>query len=265
MPQGSKWSNGQNGHVGFGPGTSLYQVTADVAVRKAKRFMKKNMVVLIGLTVALGVGAALVMAARSYAKRDVELSQRPPRESAPAPVPAGESHLGTEIVLPYAVLMEALNKAAPVAETFSGREPFEVNVDKQVQKTVEEQVGGDVGKVLGGLARVVTKVITVNQSEKVKGAIDYAVTIRRDGPIRLSVHHDRLRVAIPLSVRGHAGLTGDAAKALGLDRKNFKGAITALADCQFGLSRGLVPGDFRATGLRLARGGEGGTGVEGLD
>jgi hypothetical protein len=48
-------------------------------------------------------------------------------------------------------------------------------------------------------------------------------------------------VSVPISATGQAGFTGDVAKALALDKKNFRGALNAFADISLDIGSDWCP------------------------
>jgi hypothetical protein len=110
-----------------------------------------------------------------------------------------------------------------------------------VQKTVEEKVGGDVGKLIGAVALIITKVITVGQTQNLCSDIDYSASIRREGDVVVSQNGAALRFSVPVRADGGVGFAGDLAKVLKLDRKNFRGALTAIVDVRMDIDENWCP------------------------
>ena len=123
-----------------------------------------------------------------------------PAEKAAAYTPATQpSHVAVTVDLPLAELRTAAQQATPENFSKSGTE-------KKCEKTFLGKVCGDV---------------------------KYKFTVKRSGPVHLvpsPAGPGTLRASVPLSFSGHAGLKGDLAKLLDLDKKNFNGAIEARAD-----------------------------------
>jgi hypothetical protein len=189
------------------------------------------------------VGAAL--GARYFWWNPVnrELTERPPRSAKQAPLPTVPSSIQISGFIPYKSLAEALTNELPQTFNHQGRQNVCVDINESVQKSVEETVGGDVGKFLGGVARVVTTVVTVNQLRNVCQDVDFTVEVRRDGPLVLSLapSGNEVRLSVPISVQGDVGFSGDVAKALALDHKNFRGSLIAFADASIDVGANWCP------------------------
>jgi hypothetical protein len=65
--------------------------------------------------------------------------------------------------------------------------------------------------------------------------------VRRDGPVAVGRNGDAVRVSLPIRFDGNAGFRGDLARILGLDRKNFDGALVATLDLRFDLDQQWCP------------------------
>lgn len=170
-----------------------------------------------------------------------ELAERPAEQAAPAPPIKEESFITLNALFPYETLSQALTTALPAAIPLQGRERVCMNVKRQVQKTIEERIGGDAGRLIGGVARIITKVVTVGQVENLCLDVDYRATIRRDGNVIVSQNGDAVRLSVPIRADGQAGFAGDLAKFLKLDKKNFRGALTATADVRLGVDENWCP------------------------
>ena len=172
-----------------------------------------------------------------------ELTERPPRSSSSAPVSPTESTIQVSAVIPYTAIGEAVTKQMPATINDQGRQNVCVDLNETVQKTVEQAIGGDVGKLIGGVARIVTTVVTVNQVRHVCQDVDYRISIERTGPASatLAPSGSAVRVSVPISVSGEVGFSGDVAKALALDRKSFRGSILAFADVSANLGSNWCP------------------------
>jgi hypothetical protein len=174
-------------------------------------------------------------------KKYGELAERPAEQAAPTVPVKEESFITLNALFPYKMLSQALTTALPAEIPLQGRERVCMNVERQVQKTVEERIGGDVGKFIGGVARIITKVVTVGQVENLCLDVDYQATIRRDGNVIVSQNGDSVRLSVPIRADGHAGFTGDLAGFLKLHKKNFRGALTATADVRLGVDENWCP------------------------
>lgn len=198
---------------------------------KDRRFASLSCVVIGLASLVIGCGK----------KEYGELAERPSEQAAPAVPVKEESLITLNALFPYETLSQALTAALPATIPLQGREPVCMNVERQVQKTVEEAIGGDVGKLFGGVARIITKVVTVGQVEKLCLDVDYRATIRRDGNVIVSQNGDAVRLSVPIRADGQAGFTGDLAGFLKLDKKNFRGALTATADVRLGVDENWCP------------------------
>ena len=198
--------------------------------------MKKKVLIVASILVAAAVAFWVW-----WSPADKNLSDKPPRSVGTEGIAATESSIAVSAVIRYAAIANAMNKVAPVDFSTNGRQNVCVNIQEQVKKTVQERVGGDVGKLLGEAAKFVTKVITINQTRHVCQDIDYTVSVHRDGPFTVTPIPGAIRVSVPVSVSGTAGFTGDVANVLKLDKKNFRGSITAFADVSMDIGSNWCP------------------------
>lgn len=192
-------------------------------------------IVIVVLLIVTGSGWAW------WSTRDHELSVKPPHSANSQPLPSTPSSVQATATLPVAVITDAINKAVPASFRLAGRQKVCAQLTEQIKKTVQKAVGGDVGKFLGEVTKFVTEVITVNQTREVCQDVDYHVDISRNGAIDVAGAGDHVRISVPISATGQAGFTGDVAKALALDKKNFRGALNAFADIRLDLGRDWCP------------------------
>jgi hypothetical protein len=174
---------------------------------------------------------------------DRQLTEKPARSGAATALPATLSSIQANIVVPYTTIADAVTRLMPADFSDQGRQNVCVDLNETVQKSVENAIGGDVGKFIGGIARVITTVVTVNQVRHVCQDVDYRVAVHRDGAVAISLAPSgtALRLSVPISVSGEAGFSGDVAKALALDRKSFRGSILAFADVTADLGADWCP------------------------
>lgn len=182
---------------------------------------------LLRLSVILGAAALLLSCDGKDYK---ELAEKPKELLGSTYQTQAESKIVLNTIFQYDVLNSAIARSVPTVLNLKDRVPVCLDIERQVQKTVEDKVGGDVGKLFGAVAKIVTKVVTVGLVEKKCLDVDYTATITRDEPASISQSGDALRVSIPLKINGNAGFSGDLAKLLSIDRKAFRGSITAWAD-----------------------------------
>ncbi|MDM0109841.1 DUF4403 family protein [Variovorax sp. J22R24] len=194
---------------------------------------------IIGVVIAM---LALTGCGKTYK----ELAEQPPiRPNEVAPTSA-ESLITLNALFHYETISKALTEALPTNVPLQGRQSVCINVNKEVQQTVEKQVGGDVGKVLGAVARFITTVVTVNQVENLCLDIDYNANIVRDGPAVISALPSGVRLSLPIRAEGSAGFVGALADFFALNKKNFRGSLTAWADVEMGIDEAWCP-TFLAT------------------
>jgi hypothetical protein len=196
---------------------------------------------LIGAAVAGITLAALVIGIRWWNRIDHQLSLRPPQGAKAQPIPTTISTISTTVTIPYDTIRAALNQNAPAQYDGSGRQNVCVDINETVQKEIEETIGGDVGKVIGAIARTVTTVVTVNQLRHVCQDVDYQYFIKRQGAITIDPIPGGLRLTVPVAADGVVGFSGDIAKAVALDRKNFRGSIIATADVALDIGTDWCP------------------------
>jgi hypothetical protein len=172
-----------------------------------------------------------------YAGRDHELSQKPPRSATAQPLARAPSSVAVSASISYAALAEALDKALPATFSADGRQKVCVDL-KTIQQTVQRAFGGDVGRLLGEAARAVGE---ANRARRVCQDVDYKVTVKRTTPLAVSRSGDRIHVSVGAAVTGDAGFSGDVAKALALDKKNFRAGVQAFADITADLDASWCP------------------------
>lgn len=185
--------------------------------------------------------ALLILAGGCGEKGFRELAERPVEQAAPPSPTRVESVITLNALFPYEMLSKALTDALPAAIPLKGREPVCMNVEQQVQQTVQQRVGGDVGKFLGSVVRIVTKVITIGQVTNLCLDVDFEASIKRDGNVVVSQIPNGVRMSVPVSIDGNAGFVGALANFLKLNKKNFRGALTAQADITLGVNEDWCP------------------------
>ena len=184
------------------------------------------------IAVALALGAAvLAKTGPSHAGLfDHEVSVKPALSAANQPPMTNTSSIGASAEITYQALTDALNSAVPKTFDANGRQQVCADLTEAVQQTIQKKIGGDVGKLIGKVARFVTQVVTVNQVRHVCQDVDYNVQVSRTSPVTVSAGTNKVHVATNVAITGQAGFTGDLAKALALNKKNFRGAIAASLD-----------------------------------
>jgi hypothetical protein len=185
-----------------------------------------------------------------WSMRDQQFSERPAKLATAQQLGSLPSFLQIRAAISYAAIADALTKEVPATMSEGGRSRVCADLTEQVEKTVEERIGGDVGKLFGDLTKIVIRVVTVDQTRNVCQDVDYNYTVRRDGAVQVSRSATGLRLELPISADGRAGFSGDLARALAMDRKSFRGALTAIADITFGLDARWCPTLDAATGFR---------------
>ena len=163
-----------------------------------------------------------------------EVSTKPPQTSAPpAPLPTTTSEIGASASVTTNALSSALSAALPSSFQANGRQQVCTDLNEVVQQQIQKKIGGDVGKWLGGVVRFVTQTISVNQLRHVCQDVDYTVSVSRTAPVSVSPAVNAVHVSTDVIISGQAGFSGDVAKALKLDRKNFRGGVEVFADLAF--------------------------------
>lgn len=193
-------------------------------------------VIVIALAIATGSGWAW------WTTRNRDLSVKPPRAvSSQPPLPGIPSSVQVTASVPIVAITEAISKSLPPSFQVAGRQKVCAQLTEQIKKSIQKAVGGDVGKVLGEVTKFVTEVVTVDQIREVCQDVDYHVNVIRSGAIQVASAGDHVHIAIPISAEGQAGFTGEVAKALALNKKNFRGALNAFADLRLDLGRDWCP------------------------
>ena len=86
-----------------------------------------------------------------------------------------------------------------------------------------------------------TQTISVNQLRHVCQDVDYTVSVSRTSPVTVSPAVNAVHVSMDVTITGQAGFSGDVAKALKLDRKNFRGGVEVFADLAFDVDEHWCP------------------------
>lgn len=195
----------------------------------------------IGVSLAFLSGILLGIYALSAAVFEHEISEKPPLSASVQPLPSNSSSIGVSAVISYQALSDALSSALPTTFAASGRQKVCADLTEAVQQTIQKKIGGDVGKALGTVARFVTQVVTVNQVRHVCQDVDYNVEVNRTSPVTVSAGTNKVHVATDVAIKGQAGFSGDLAKALALNKKNFRGGIAASADIALDIDEHWCP------------------------
>lgn len=146
-----------------------------------------------------------------------ELTEAPERGGGAEPPPGPESTVGAKIGITYARLAAEANKAAPTNYSTAGR------------------------------AKPCVKVLGVEICQDV----DYSVDVTRDGPITVArgPTPETARIAVPVKFSGWGGLTGEIAKVLKLDKKNFDGSFVGYVDAGLDVGADWCPKITATTGF----------------
>jgi hypothetical protein len=130
-----------------------------------------------------------------FSARDHILSEKPPRSATSPEIPIASSSVAATATIAYSALTDALNKEVPATFNADGRQQVCADLNEAVRQTVQKKVGGDVGKIVGKAAKVVTQVITVNQVRHVCQDVDYKVTVTRTAPVTVSRSGDKVHIS----------------------------------------------------------------------
>ena len=174
-----------------------------------------------------------------FSSRD--LSEKPPRSATSPEIPIASSSIAASTTIAYSALTDALNKEVPATFNADGRQQVCADLNEAVQQTVQKKIGGDVGKLVGKVAKTITQVITVNQVRHVCQDVDYKVTATRTAPVTVSRSADKVHISTNVNISGQAGFSGDVARALAVDKKNFRGGVHAFADISADIDTNWCP------------------------
>jgi hypothetical protein len=165
------------------------------------------------------------------------LSHKPPRSPGETSLATSPSTIGLGLTLPYGVIAGAATNAIPVTYDGEDQRPACANLEK----VAKDKVGGNLGKWLGKVAKSASRLAPHNDQGQSCLEVDTVYTVHRDGPVTVGSGGDHLRLSVPLSVAGQAGFSGDLARALHLDHKNFRGSLTATADIRLAIGSDWCP------------------------
>ena len=195
---------------------------------------------LLALSALLATGMAAIDAKADGSASD--LSAKPAQTSAAAPpLPTTTSDIGASASVTLSALSSALTAALPSNFDASGRQKVCADLNEVVQQQIQKKIGGDVGRWLSRAMRIVTQTISVNQLRHVCQDVDYTVSVSRTSPVAVSPAVNAVHVSTDVAITGQVGFSGDVAKALKLDRKNFRGGIEVAADLAFDVDERWCP------------------------
>lgn len=136
-----------------------------------------------------------------------QLSVKPASQFSNITLQAIESTLGLHAMLPYSTLQQAAEQATQQPQTGSG--------ERQTCK-----------RILGA---------------KACATMRWQYRIARAGSVKLARHGDAVRLSLPLSLDGTAGIDGRGGKLFGLRNKKFNGLIEITADLKFSIGKDWCP------------------------
>lgn len=189
---------------------------------------------LIAGVVGLGVLVTAYAFYNWYRAQDVALTRRPPQEIVTVEIPQETSQIGLRATVDYPTLAGLLNDLTS--------EPFrDAGADKFFCQTWLKTKGVPSCKVYD-----IYKITCEDTWIKTKGpnvTIGYRwdVTVQRHGPIQVSGQNGQLKLVLPIKFNGNAGLRGDGAKYVALNKKNFDGALTATVLAKIDLDKNWCP------------------------
>jgi hypothetical protein len=190
----------------------------------------------------------LTLAQAEWSAKDV--TARPSTSVTATPLPTTISDIGASAGISYSALSAALTSLLPGSFDTTGRQKVCADLNEAVQQTVHKRIGGDVGRFLGNVVRIVTQVVTVNQLRNVCQDVDYSVHIDRTSPVTISPGTNKIHISTNVAINGEAGFSGDLAKALKLDKKNFRGGVEMFADPTFDVDEHWCPKVSGGAGFR---------------
>jgi len=140
-----------------------------------------------------------------------ELTEAPPKGSSTVTPAAPESTVAAKAAITYARLAAEANKAAPAKYTERDRTTPCVRV-------------GPKGDLPFGGSYDLTKEVCQD--------VDYDIVVERTGPVTVGKGPTpgTARASVEVKFSGQAGFSGDVAKVLALDKKNFDGSFVAYVD-----------------------------------
>lgn len=180
------------------------------------------------------LGGAAAAAWYWYQERDRLLSLKPEQEAEQPLIQPEESKLGLQAGISYATLQEFLSKLTSEPYSDSGSDSWEY------QTTLKTKGPPKSCHFEGFKLYCETSWIIVD-GPKISVGYRYEYTVRRDGTIAVRQNGDRVRVTVPISASGNAGLRGDGAKVLKLHKKDFDGSLTAFLDVSFDVDKKWCP------------------------
>lgn len=136
--------------------------------------------------------------------RDRVLSDMPPRSGVAADYEKKESTIGVRVAIPFTVLNEAVN--AQIPPSFSGSGSGD-------EKCVDLLIGKACAKA------------------------NYSFTATKTKPVMVQNNGGMLRATTSIDLAGSGGLSGDVAKILKLDKKNFEAAADLVMDMSLSLTK----------------------------
>jgi hypothetical protein len=179
----------------------------------------------IGIVVIALLGGAAGAAWYWYQERDRVLSQKPDQEAEQPLIQLEESKLVLQAGISYATLEGLLSKLTLKPYSDSGSDSWEHQTKIKTKGLPDCH--------FEGIKIYCKDTWIIANGPKISVGYRYGYTVRRDGAITVRQNGDRVRITVPISASGNAGLRGDGAKLLKLHKKNFDGSLTAFLDVRF--------------------------------
>ena len=153
-----------------------------------------------------------------------DLFEKPAAGSPPLPAtPPQMSHITLAARIPFGMLQKAVDGSVPAEQSFegSGDEPCT-----------------NVPAIRNGGPPFYFPYIGTNRA---CAGHRWSATVRKSGPVTVNRNGDAVRVAVPLEIRGKAGVNGDIAGLLALNGKNFGASVHPAVDLRLGLGKDWCP------------------------
>lgn len=196
-----------------------------------RRFLRAGNILRI-LVIAL-LGGAAGGAWYWYQERDRVLSQKPEQRAEQPRIQPEESKLGLQAGIRYVTLEGLLSRLTSEPYSDSGSDSWEHQTQVKTK--------GLPSCHFEGIKLYCKETWVIADGPKISVGYRYDYTVRRDGAITVRQNDDRVRITVPISASGNAGLRGDGAKILKLHKKNFEGSLTAFLDVSFNVDAKWCP------------------------
>lgn len=168
-----------------------------------------------------------------YRSQDQKLTAKPEELAVAASYQPEQSIIGMRASIGFGNIRHALSKLTS--------EPYKESGSDSWKYQTKLKTKGLPNCHFEGIKLYCTDTWIIINGPKISIGYRYSYTVQRKGKISVRKNQERVRITVPISFHGNAGLRGDGAKVLKLNKKNFDGSLTAFLDVGFDLDENWCP------------------------